>query len=116
SRENEHIVTIDGADHELSPEMLVIADADRPIALAGIMGGNNSEITESTTRIVLESATFDGRSVRRTSRALHLGTEASKRFDKGLDIELPAFAARRALALMQQMARGTLGGGLIDVR
>jgi phenylalanyl-tRNA synthetase beta chain len=116
ARPDERITTIDEVERALTPEMLVIADADRPVALAGIMGGNNSEISDHTTRIVLESATFDALNIRRTSRALRLGTEASKRFDKGLDPELPPLAARRAIRLMMELAGGSPAEGIVDMR
>ncbi len=116
ARQSESMITIDGERRELSPEMLLIADATEPVALAGIMGGIDSEISDGTTRVVLESATFDARSVKRTSRALRLGTEASKRFDKGLDIELAPVASRRALDLIASLSGGTTADGLADVR
>src|SRR5579871_2771493 len=112
----ESISTIDGVKRELTSEMLVIADVDRPVALAGIMGGSNSEISDSTRQIVLESATFDALNVRRTSKALRLSTEASKRFDKGLDPELPLFAARRATRLMVDLAGATSSADIADLR
>jgi phenylalanyl-tRNA synthetase beta chain len=116
ARQDERIVTLDGTERILSGDMLVIADASSPVAVAGVMGGLNSEIGEATQTIVLESATFDPKSVRRTSRALRLGTEASKRFDKGLDVELPPYAARRALGLMADLAGGRTHYDLVDVR
>jgi phenylalanyl-tRNA synthetase beta chain len=80
------------------------------------MGGQDSEISDATTHIVLESATFDARNIRRTSRALRLGTEASKRFDKGLDPELPPVAAARACVLLAELAGARPAAGLVDVR
>ncbi len=116
ARPGERMTTLDGTERPLSPEMLVIADAREPVAVAGVMGGLTSEVSDATTTIVLESANFDPKSVRRTSRALRLGTEASKRFDKGLDVELPPYAARRALGLMAELAGGRIVPGLVDVR
>jgi len=116
ARRGERITTIDGIERELPEDALVIADARVPVALAGIMGGIDSEISDATGRIVLESATFDPKNVRRTSKALRLGTEASKRFDKGLDVELPPVASARALALMVELAGGSPAQGLLDVR
>jgi len=116
ARPGERITTIDGVERELPPDALVIADARVPVALAGIMGGFDSEISDATTRIVLESATFDRTNVRRTSRALRLGSEASKRFDKGLDPELPGVAAARALSLMVDLAGGSAAQGMLDIR
>src|SRR5581483_2925658 len=115
ARVGERITTIDGVERELSPDMLVIADSAAPVALAGIMGGGESEITGSTTRVVLESATFSAASIRRTSRTIHLQTEASKRFDKGLDPELPPLASRRAAEMLAELAEATLEGALVDV-
>ncbi|MPZ14739.1 MAG: phenylalanine--tRNA ligase subunit beta [Chloroflexi bacterium] len=115
ARANERLTTIDGVERVLPTDALVIADAETPAALAGIMGGSNTEISEGTRRILLESATFDRMSVRQTSRALRLVTEASKRFDKGLDEELPPFASRRALALIRELAGGSVAEGLVDV-
>jgi phenylalanyl-tRNA synthetase beta chain len=116
ARSGERITTIDGVERELPDDALLIADAREPVALAGIMGGIDSEISEATTRIVLESATFDRTNVRRTSRALRLSSEASKRFDKGLDPELPDVASARALSLMVELAGGSAATGLLDVR
>jgi phenylalanyl-tRNA synthetase beta chain len=115
ARPGERLVTIDGVDRELNDEALVIADAEIPVGLAGVMGGLNSEISDQTTRIVLESANFDPLNIRRTSRALRLSSEASKRFDKGLDVNLPPLGARRALALMAELAGGSTATGLVDV-
>jgi len=116
ARPGERITAIDGVQRELPDDALVIADARVPVALAGIMGGIDSEISDATTRIVLESATFDRTNARRTSRALRLASEASKRFDKGLDAELPPVASARALALMLELAGGSAADGLLDVR
>ncbi len=99
----ETIETLDHTLRELSPEMLVIADAERAVAIAGVMGGVGSEITNETTTILLESANFNMFSVRRTSRALRLRTESSARFERGIDANLPLIAARRAVALIQEM-------------
>lgn len=116
ARPGEHLVTIDGVDRELTSQMLVIADAERAVGLAGVMGGLDSEISSATSRVVLESASFFGPSIRRTAQALRLSSEASKRFDKGLDPELPAPASFRALALMQELAGGSPATGLLDLR
>ncbi len=99
----EKIETLDHTVRDLTPEMLVIADADRAVAIAGVMGGIGSEITNETTKILLESASFNMFSVRRTSRALRLRTESSARFERGIDPNLPLIAARRAVALIQEM-------------
>lgn len=115
AREMERLVTLDGEDRRLDPDMLVIADAEYPVAVAGVMGGAESEVTERTTTILLESANFNGASIRRTSRRLGLISEASSRFDKGLSPELPMVAARRAMQLMVEIAGGTAARGIVDV-
>ena len=111
----ETIVTLDGKHRELKEDMLVIADTDKPIAVAGVMGGANSEITDETRQIVLESALFQGSSVRLTSRALGLRSEASSRFEKGLDINMARTAVDRAAQLIQKLGAGTVVDGYIDV-
>lgn len=116
AKKGERLTTIDGTARELLEDVLVIADADAPTAIAGVMGGADSEISDSTTNIVLESATFDRLSVRRTSRDLRLSSEASKRFDKGLDPELPPLASHQAVGLMLELAGGRAATGLVDVR
>jgi phenylalanyl-tRNA synthetase beta chain len=115
ARPGERIRTIDDTERELSPEMLVIADAERPIAVAGVMGGAATEVSAATTRIVLESAYFDPRSVRRTARALRLPSEASRRFERGVDPGGTTRAADRATALMAQLAGGEAAAGHVDV-
>ncbi|MCX7886810.1 MAG: phenylalanine--tRNA ligase subunit beta [Verrucomicrobiae bacterium] len=111
----ERFVAIDDSRHELTPEMLVIADAERPVALAGIMGGKNSEINDATTDVLLESAYFHPPCIRRTSKRLGLVTESSYRFERGTDIEGLVFASNRAASLIQQLAGGELASGIIDV-
>src|SRR5688572_11932454 len=91
----EKLKTLDGLERTLTNEMLVIADAERPVALAGIMGGEESEISESTTDVLIESAYFDPNSVRRTARQLGMDTEASRRFERGADIEGVQYAQER---------------------
>jgi len=110
----EHIVTLDGNDHELTSEMLVIADGSKPSCLAGIMGGLNSEIKDDTTDLFLESAKFRRDNVRRTSRALGLRTESSGRFERGIDINNTSFAMDRALALICELNCGDVIDGTID--
>ncbi|MBI4213351.1 MAG: phenylalanine--tRNA ligase subunit beta [Chloroflexi bacterium] len=116
ARPGERLTTIDGVDREMPPDALLIADSNRPIGVAGIMGGLDSEISERTSRLVLESATFHGPSIRRTAQALRLASEASKRFDKGLDVELPSLASHRAIGLMAELGGGTPASGLLDLR
>ncbi len=114
AREQEAFVTLDEADHTLRPPMLVIADARRSVALAGIMGGLNTEMTDDTTTVLLESANFDPINTRRTSQALRLRSESSSRFDKGLQPELAEIALRRATQLVLQLAGGRVCKGIRD--
>jgi phenylalanyl-tRNA synthetase beta chain len=110
----ETLRTLDGVDRTLDPEMLVIADSDGAVAIAGVMGGLDSEIGEKTTRIVLESAYFHPPSVRRTSRRLGLRTEASTRFERGGDIDGPPAGLARAAALLAKIGAGTAAGPVVD--
>jgi phenylalanyl-tRNA synthetase beta chain len=114
AKHGERMRTLDDVDRELNPTMLVIADAAKPVAIAGVMGGGDAEVTAGTTSILLEAANFDPVSVRRTSQALGLRTEASARFEKGLHPELAAMAARRAMALLVQTTGGRAAKGLVD--
>ncbi|MBR6739650.1 MAG: phenylalanine--tRNA ligase subunit beta [Clostridia bacterium] len=113
--EGELMNTLDGKERKLSADMLVIADSKKPVAVAGVMGGENSEITESTKTVIFESANFDGTSVRLTSRALGMRTDSSGRFEKGLPPELALPAIDRACELVEELGAGTVVGGLIDV-
>ena len=110
----EKLRTLDGVDRPLAPEMLVIADADRAVAVGGVMGGQDSEISAGTRRIVLESAYFHPASVRRTSKKLGLKTEASTRFERGGDISAPVAALARAAALFEQLGAAR-PGAVVDV-
>ncbi len=112
---DETITTLDGVERKLSPEMLVIADAQAPSAIAGVMGGEFSGVYEDTQTVVFESACFYGPSVRSTSRKLGLRTESSSRFEKGLDPHncLPALA--RACELVEMLQAGTVVEGILDV-
>ena len=114
ARPGETLRTLDGQTRALTTDMLVIADAERATAVAGVMGGAASEVTAGTTAIVLESACFDALSVRRTSKALGLKTEASMRFERGADPNLPLVAMTRALALLESMGTGHLRGIVVD--
>ncbi|HEX6903247.1 MAG TPA: phenylalanine--tRNA ligase subunit beta [Thermoanaerobaculia bacterium] len=116
ARAGEKLVTLDGQERELTPEMLVIADAERAVALAGVMGGLETEVTDATRDILLESAHFDRRAVRATARGLGMHTDASHRFERGSDPELCAEAASRAAALIAELGGGTVLAGTIDVR
>jgi phenylalanyl-tRNA synthetase beta chain len=104
ARAGEHIVTLDGEKRQLDQEMLLICDAEKPVAVAGVMGGENSEVTDSTRDILLESACFNPLSVRRTARKLNLGTEASYRFERGVDPEVAPRALERAVQLLVETA------------
>jgi phenylalanyl-tRNA synthetase beta chain len=111
----EKIKTLDGAERTLTKEMCVIADAARAVAIAGVMGGAESEIVFASRNILLESAWFDPISVRRTSNALGLRTEASYRFERGADLEMADLASRRAAELIQKVAGGELLEGAVDI-
>jgi phenylalanyl-tRNA synthetase beta chain len=115
ARAGEVLITIDGVERDLDPDDLVIADAERAVALAGIMGGSDSEVSESTSRVLLESAYFEPTSVLRTSKRHGLRSEASARFERGADPNAVPEAARLAAALMQEWAGGTVAPGAIDV-
>lgn len=110
----EKMRTLDGQDRELEASMLVIADAEKSIAVAGVMGGENSEITPSTKTLLFESATFNGISVRLTAKKLGMRTEASGRFEKGLDPENVLNALNRAVQLVEELGAGTVCKGIID--
>jgi phenylalanyl-tRNA synthetase beta chain len=114
ARPGERLKTLDGVDRELNPEMLVIADEAGPVALAGVMGGAETEVSTSTTRVLLESANFDFLSIRRTMRALGLTSEASVRFSKGIHPELVRPAVERAAELMRRHAGARVFKGLAD--
>ena len=115
ARPGEKIRTLDGAERTLAKDMCVIADAVRAVAIAGVMGGAESEIGFASRNILLESAWFDPISVRRTSKALGLRTEASYRFERGADLDMADLASRRAAELIQQVAGGELLEGAVDV-
>ncbi len=114
ARKGEKIVTIDGVDRTLSDTMLVIADRLKPIAVAGVMGGLNTEVTEATKNILLEAASFDQISVRRTARALTISTESSYRFERRVDLNNIAPSSDRAQALICGLAGGD-AGEFIDI-
>ena len=113
--DSEHITTLDEVERELTPDMLVIADAEKPVALAGIMGGYDSEITETTCDVLLESAYFNPSSVRATAKALGISTEASYRFERGADPGVTLAALDRAAQLIAELADGTVCEGTVDV-
>lgn len=112
----EHLVTLDGERRQLDPEILVIADAERPVALAGIMGGRDTEVTAPTTDILIESAHFDPATVRRGARRLGMRTDASQRFERGADPAAPPAAATRVAKLIADLAGGEVLEGIVDAR
>ena len=114
AREGETITTLDGTERRLSPSMLVIADCEKPTAVAGVMGGEYSGIMEDTNTIVFESACFDGSSVRLTAKALGMRTESSARYEKGLDPNTCLPAVLRACELVEELGAGEVVGGMID--
>ncbi|MBQ8546470.1 MAG: phenylalanine--tRNA ligase subunit beta [Clostridia bacterium] len=115
ANENESFKSLDDIDHTLKSGMLVISDEKKAVALAGVMGGANSEITDDTRTVVFESANFDGPSVRVTSRALGMRTESSARFEKGIDEETVIPAIERACELVELLGAGDVVDGMIDV-
>lgn len=103
---DEKFVTLDGKDRVLKDPMLIIADARVPVGIGGVMGGKDSEVTESTTTLLLESAYFEPASIRKTRRALDMSTDASYRFERGADHNMQAMACRRAAFLFEELAGG----------
>ena len=114
ARAGEKLKTLDGVERELDAEMLVIADAERAVAVAGVMGGEETEISASTTDVLIESAYFAPQSVRRTSKALGLQTEASYRFERGVDYEGVRRAQDRCVALIGELAGGVATEDAVD--
>jgi phenylalanyl-tRNA synthetase beta chain len=110
-----HFVTLDGQERPMTPETLLICDRDKPVALAGVMGGLESEVTEATRQVLIESAYFDPGTIRRTAKRLGLGTEASYRFERGVDPEGTIHALERAASLMAQLGGGRVLAGRLDV-
>lgn len=115
AKPGERLKTIDAEERELTPDMLVIADAENPVALAGVMGGFDSEITDQTVDVLLESAYFHPPSIRKTSKALGMHTEASHRFERGADPEGVIPAINRAAQLIVEVAGGAVCSGIVDV-
>jgi len=114
AKEGEILVTLDGNVRDLEPDMLLIADAERGVALAGIMGGANSEVRRRSERILIESAFFEPTSIRRTAKRLGISTEASKRFERGADIEGLVRALDRTTQLILEVAGGKAARGMVD--
>ena len=115
ARPGETLVTLDDVERELDGEMLVICDAEGPVGIAGIMGGGNSEVSDRTKNILLEIANFHPGSIRRTSTLLHLRSEASQRFEKGIGRELPLVTQHRALHLFERLTGGRVTSNIVDV-
>jgi phenylalanyl-tRNA synthetase beta chain len=115
ARPGEALRTLDGIDRTLTSENLVIADGQRPVALAGVMGGEESEISSATRAVLLESAWFDPVSIRRTAKAHGMRTEASYRFERGADVEMAPLALDRTAALIAELAGGEVLRGIVDV-
>jgi len=113
--EDKILTTLDGIERPLTPDMLVIANAEKPVGLAGIMGGENSEIVDDTSMVVFESANFDGTSIRKTALALGMRTEASAKFEKNIDPMLTLPAVNRACELVEMLGAGEVLDGVIDV-
>ncbi len=115
AEDGEKFITLDGKERTLTSDTLMICDVEKPIAIAGVMGGANTEISNRTTNILIESAYFDPSNVRRTSKYLGLSTEASYRFERGTDINITILAANRAAQMIQEIAGGELLKGALDV-
>ncbi len=115
ARKGEPFTALDGTELKLGTDALVIADAEKPVALAGIMGGTNSQVDKSTRTVVLESASFDPVVVRKASKKYGLRSDSSYRFERGVDIEAVATASSRAALLIQELAGGDICKGRIDI-
>ena len=114
ARKGETLTTLDDVERNLDSDMLMICDAEKPVAVAGVMGGANSEVADETSEVLLESACFDPVSVRRTARRLNLGTDASYRFERGVDPKLAPRAMERAVQLLCEIAGAEVEPGGID--
>ena len=109
-----NFTTLDGKEHKLEPDMLMICDGERPVALAGVMGGENSEISDTTTRVLVESAYFNPVSIRKTAKKTGIATDASHRFERGVDPDGTVKALNRALALIAQVCDASIARDIID--
>ncbi|HIE05027.1 MAG TPA: phenylalanine--tRNA ligase subunit beta [Candidatus Latescibacteria bacterium] len=116
ARKGETLETLDGVERELDREVLVIADAEKPVAIAGVMGGANSEVSPKTESLLLESAYFDPVVVRRGAKKLGISTEASRRFERGMDVEATVVALDRTAKLISDLTGGKVAPGVLDVR
>ena len=115
AKPGETMSTLDGSAREIHPEMLMIADGNRPVAVAGVMGGAGSEIRTTTTTVLLESAYFKPSDIRKTSKKLGLSTDSSYRFERGVDLENLDWASLRAAQLMADLSGGVAAKGVIDI-
>ncbi|PIE36035.1 phenylalanine--tRNA ligase subunit beta [candidate division KSB3 bacterium] len=114
AREGQTFITLDDVERELDETVLMIADASRDVAIGGVMGGQNSEVSDSTTNVLLESARFDPSSIRKTAKKLGLNTEASHRFERSVDMFGSEIALRRATKLIAELSGGRVAKGIID--
>lgn len=115
AKEGDTFVTLDGKERKLTSEMLMICDAVRPVAIAGVMGGVNTEISDTSTNVLIESAYFNPRNIRRTSKSLGLSTDASQRFERGADPNVTRYAVDRCAQLIQEICGGEVLKGVVDV-
>lgn len=111
----EEFITLDGKQHTFTEGVILICDGDQPVAIGGVMGGQNSEVSSSTTNVLIESAWFEPSRTRRTAKNLGISTDASYRFERGVDTELQPWAAMRAAQLMVSLAGGSIVEGMVDV-
>lgn len=109
AKPSDELVTLDGQERKLTPDDLLICDAKKPVALAGVMGGLNSEVDDKTTTVILEAAVFNSTSIRKTAQRLNLRSEASNRFEKGIPLQLPEIAIERAAQLLTEIPGGLAG-------
>ena len=115
ARKNETFVTLDDLERKLEDDDLLICDGDNPVALAGIMGGQNSEVSENTRHILIESAYFDPMNVRKTAKRLGMNTEASQRFERGADPNGTLYALNKAAGMISEIASGSVCHGIVDI-
>ncbi len=114
AKEEEKVITLDGIERDLNPEALVITDGKKPVALAGVMGGEETEINDSTRKVLIEAASFNPTSIRRTARRYNLPSEASQRFEKGVNPEAVTWSQDRAALLMHELAGAKVLRGIVD--
>lgn len=115
AKDGEKFTTLDGEEHELDSEMCMICDGEKPVGIGGIMGGENSMITDDVTEVLFEAANFDGTNIRRSSKRLGLRTDASNKFEKGLDPNNAEAAINRACQLIEMLGAGEVVDGMVDV-